>query len=52
MSQFRRMLGSKLRVVFEGASGELELWNKTASAQIDTAVARPSSQLQAPPRNP
>ena len=38
MSQFRRMLGSKLRVVFEGASGELELWNKTASAQIDTQL--------------
>jgi chromosome segregation ATPase len=32
------MLGSKLRVVFEGASGELELWNKTASAQIDTQM--------------
>jgi chromosome segregation ATPase len=38
MSQFRRMLVSKLRVVFEGASGELELWNKTASAQIDTQL--------------
>ena len=33
--QFRRMLVSKLRVVFESASGELELWHKTASAQID-----------------
>ncbi len=38
MSQFRRMLVSKLRVVFEGASAELELWNKTASAQIDTQL--------------
>ncbi|AKJ27720.1 dynamin family protein [Caldimonas brevitalea] len=38
MEQFRRMLVSKLRVVFEGASGELELWNKTASAQIDSQL--------------
>lgn len=34
-AQFRRMLVSRLRVVFESASGELELWNKTASAQVD-----------------
>jgi len=33
--QFRRMLVSKLRVVFESASGELELWHKAASAQLD-----------------
>jgi hypothetical protein len=38
MAQFRRMLVSKLRVVFEGASGELELWNKTASSQIDAQL--------------
>lgn len=38
MEQFRRMLVSKLRVVFEGASSELELWNKTASAQIDSQL--------------
>jgi hypothetical protein len=38
--QFRRMLLSKLRVVFEGAASELELWSK-ASNQIDTAAARP-----------
>lgn len=36
--QFRRMLVSRLRVVFESASGELELWNKTASAQIDSQL--------------
>ena len=36
--QFRRMLVSKLRVVFETASGELELWNKTASAQLDAQL--------------
>jgi DNA repair exonuclease SbcCD ATPase subunit len=36
--QFRRMLISRLRVVFESAAGELELWNKTASAQIDSQL--------------
>jgi hypothetical protein len=35
MEQFRRMLLSKLRVVFEGASGELERWAKTHSALVD-----------------
>ena len=35
MEQFRRMLLSKLRVVFESASSELELWSRTASNQID-----------------
>ena len=38
MEQFRRMLVSKLRVVFENASSELELWNRTASAQIDAQL--------------
>ena len=38
MEQFRRMLVSKLRVVFESASGELELWSKSASAQIDSQL--------------
>ena len=38
MEQFRRMLVSKLRVVFENASGELELWNKAASAQVDSQL--------------
>lgn len=38
LDQFRRMLVSRLRVVFESASGELELWNKTASAQVDTQL--------------
>ena len=38
MEQFRRMLVSKLRVVFENASGEFELWNKTASAQVDSQL--------------
>jgi hypothetical protein len=36
--QFRRMLLSKLRVVFESAAGELELWSKTASSQIDVQL--------------
>jgi len=38
MEQFRRMLVSKLRVVFENASGELELWSKGASAQVDSQL--------------
>ncbi len=38
MAQFRRMLVSRLRVVFENASGEVELWNKTASAQVDSQL--------------
>ena len=33
--QFRRMLLSKLRVVFENACGELELWSKAASGQVE-----------------
>ena len=32
------MLLSKLRVVFENASGEIELWNKAASAQVDAQL--------------
>jgi len=35
MEQFRRMLLSKLRVVFESASSELELWSRTASNQVE-----------------
>ena len=38
MEQFRRMLVSKLRVVFENASAELELWNKSASSQVDSQL--------------
>ncbi len=38
MEQFRRMLMSKLRVVFENASAEMELWNKSASAQVDSQL--------------
>ena len=38
MEQFRRMLMSKLRVVFENASAELEMWNKSASAQVDAQL--------------
>jgi hypothetical protein len=35
MEQFRRMLLSKLRVIFENASTELEQWSRSASNQID-----------------
>ena len=38
MEQFRRMLVSKLRVVFENASSEIELWNKAVSAQVDAQL--------------
>lgn len=38
MEQFRRMLVSKLRVVYENATGELELWSKGASAQVDSQL--------------
>jgi len=33
--QFRRMLLSKLRVVYENAAGELELWSKSAQGQVE-----------------
>jgi DNA repair exonuclease SbcCD ATPase subunit len=35
MEQFRRMLLSKLRMVFESAAGEVEMWSKAATAQVD-----------------
>ena len=38
LEQFRRMLMSKLRVVFENASAELELWNKATSSQVDSQL--------------
>jgi hypothetical protein len=36
--QFRRMLLSKLRVIFENAAGELEMWSKSASNQVDVQL--------------
>jgi hypothetical protein len=36
--QFRRLLVSKLRVVFENAAGELELWSKGASNQVEVQL--------------
>jgi hypothetical protein len=38
MEQFRRMLLSRLSVVFEGASADLELWNRAASTQVDAQL--------------
>jgi hypothetical protein len=38
LEQFRRMLMSKLRVVFENAGAELELWNKATSSQVDSQL--------------
>ncbi|MCZ8175898.1 MAG: dynamin family protein [Burkholderiaceae bacterium] len=33
--QFRRLLLSKLRVVFENAAGEVELWSKGSQSQVE-----------------
>ncbi len=33
-----RALATRLRVVFESAQGDLELWNKTAAAQLDAQL--------------
>ena len=38
VEQFRRMLLSKLRVVFESAAGELELWSKAATSQVEVQL--------------
>ena len=38
MEQFQRMLLSKLRMVFENASNEIELWNRQATSQIDSQL--------------
>ncbi len=38
LDQFLRMLTGRLRVVFEGAGGELEVWNKTATSQVDAQL--------------
>ncbi|MEO7152441.1 MAG: dynamin family protein, partial [Burkholderiaceae bacterium] len=35
MEQLRRMLLGKLRLVFEGACGEIDLWSRSASAQVE-----------------
>ena len=35
VEQFRRMLLSKLRVVFESAAGEIEMWSKSAGVQVE-----------------
>ncbi len=36
--QFRRMLLSKLRMVFENAAGELEMWCKAATSQVEVQL--------------
>ena len=36
--QFRRLLLARLRVVFENAAGELELWSKAATSQVETQL--------------
>ncbi len=39
MEGFVRMLVSKLRVVFESAAAEIELWSKSASSHLDAQLA-------------
>ena len=36
--QFRRILLGKLRVVFENAAGELELWSKSVQSQVEVQL--------------
>jgi hypothetical protein len=36
--QFRRMLLSKLRVVFESAAAEIEMWSKAATSQVEVQL--------------
>jgi hypothetical protein len=36
--QFRRMLLSRLRVVFENAASELEMWSKAATSQVEVQL--------------
>jgi hypothetical protein len=36
--QFQRMLLSKLRVIFETAASELELWGKAAALQLEVQL--------------
>jgi len=36
--QFLRMLTSKLRVVFESAAGDLDMWSKAATSQVDAQL--------------
>ncbi len=38
LEQFRRMVWSRLRTVFEGAIRDLEQWNRAASAQVDAQL--------------
>jgi hypothetical protein len=33
-----RALGTRLRVIFESALGEVEMWNKSAAAQLDAQL--------------
>jgi hypothetical protein len=46
VEQFRRLLLSKLRVVFENAAGDIELWSKGATAQVDQQLRERRKALQ------
>jgi hypothetical protein len=38
MEHFLRMLVSKLRVVFENAAGDIEMWSKSTTAQVESQL--------------
>ena len=46
LSQFLQVLLSRLRVVYESAAVEIELWSKSASSQIDSQLRERRRSLQ------
>ena len=38
LEQFRRMLLSRLRVIFESAAGEIEVWSRAATTQVEVQL--------------
>lgn len=46
LAQFLQVLLSRLRVVFESAAAEIELWSKTASSQMESQLRERRRSLQ------
>jgi len=46
LSQFLQVLLSRLRVVFESAATEIELWSKTATSQLESQLRERRRSLQ------
>ncbi len=46
MAQFRRMLVSRLRVVFERASADIERWNQGATGQVEAQLRERRSDFR------